>query len=247
MQYRFKRGFLGGTVVLVAAILVAAGNANARDCVRSCRATIGVGASTPLGQWLEGVTFASFTGSGVVGYYAPNSARLRARRNIDACISAAWQSSFSPSRHPYCTESNRIYNFACNSFHFAIQQAVCGANPGHERISVNVNVGYSGGRGCLLRTNSWNRLVTSGYTIECPAREFEAGADRPGFGSVAFSLNSADPELCRDACLGDQPGFRAWTYFHPGCQGAAARCRLKNGVPAPQPSDCAVSGVISDL
>jgi hypothetical protein len=70
----------------------------------------------------------------------------------------------------------------------------------------------------------------------------EEGIDRPGMDYASFDLDQADPALCQAACE-QAAECRAFTYVAPGAQGAAARCWLKSGVPAPQPNSCCVSGV----
>jgi hypothetical protein len=70
----------------------------------------------------------------------------------------------------------------------------------------------------------------------------ETNTDRPGMDYNNFDLASANPSLCEQACNAD-PNCRAFTYVKPGVQGSSARCWLKNGIPAANPSDCCVSGV----
>ena len=221
--------------------------AEARDYTRSCSATISIGATTTSGQRLRGGSH-DFSGQGTVGYFAPNKARERARRNIDECIDAAWAGRHRTSRPQACTESNQVYSYPFTSLQFGLQQALCNANPGHGSILVNLTVQYGGDRGCLQYTNTWNRVVTQAYTVQCPTREFERGVDRSGMDYNNFLLDRPSPALCREACLDDQPRCRAWTYVAPSRGGERqARCWLKSGVPSPTPSSCCTSGVISDL
>lgn len=70
----------------------------------------------------------------------------------------------------------------------------------------------------------------------------ERGVDRPGKNYRSFELDTADPGLCRQACLNEDT-CKAYTYVNPGVQGPKARCWLKNGVPAPTKSRNCVSGV----
>ena len=48
---------------------------------------------------------------------------------------------------------------------------------------------------------------------------------------------------CQRACA-SEARCRAWTYVRPGIQGPAARCWLKDGVPAASPDSCCVSQVL---
>ena len=57
-----------------------------------------------------------------------------------------------------------------------------------------------------------------------------------------WDLRDPNPEICRRECAIDRE-CRAYTFVKPGVQTAAARCRLKNRVPPPVPSNCCISGV----
>jgi hypothetical protein len=74
------------------------------------------------------------------------------------------------------------------------------------------------------------------------AQTFEPNTNRAGSDYRVIDLSNADSQLCQQACLGDDV-CRAWTYVQPGLQGPAARCWLKNAVPAPMAADCCTSGV----
>ncbi|HXJ19864.1 MAG TPA: PAN domain-containing protein [Polyangia bacterium] len=73
-------------------------------------------------------------------------------------------------------------------------------------------------------------------------RAFERGVNRRGMDYRNFDLPSPNPELCWNECL-REPRCLAYTYVHPGVQGPAPRCWLKDGVPNPTPESCCVSGV----
>lgn len=73
-----------------------------------------------------------------------------------------------------------------------------------------------------------------------PAQEW--GIDRPGSDFASFDLPDPDPERCRVSCESEEH-CQAWTYVHPGIQGPAARCWLKEAVPDPVENACCVSGV----
>jgi hypothetical protein len=71
---------------------------------------------------------------------------------------------------------------------------------------------------------------------------YQNGVDLPGGDIENFDLARSDVRLCDVACA-RKPECRAFTFVRPGVQGASAHCWLKNTVPAPQASDCCVSGV----
>jgi len=73
------------------------------------------------------------------------------------------------------------------------------------------------------------------------ATTFEPNVDRFGSDYFNFQLPGPQPLLCQQACVGDG-NCRAWTYVHPGIQGANAMCWLKNPAPPPVASDCCISG-----
>jgi 1-phosphatidylinositol phosphodiesterase len=70
----------------------------------------------------------------------------------------------------------------------------------------------------------------------------ERGMNRPGMDFRSFDLPAPNPEICREACYRD-PRCVAFTYVHPGVQGPAARCWLKNPAPEAVPDRCCISGV----
>ncbi len=70
----------------------------------------------------------------------------------------------------------------------------------------------------------------------------ESGIDRPGSDYRDFELADANPQLCESACRVEAQ-CQAFTYVHPGIQGDAPRCWLKDAVPEPVPSECCSSAV----
>ncbi len=144
----------------------------AKDYTRSCTATYVISATTPTGARLTGANF-SFTGKGTVGYYAPNTARERALKNINECVDDAWAHRLGTSVPRACTSSNQIHGYPFTGLHVGIMQAVCLANRGHDQILINLHVGYDGDTGCIAYPNIWRRLITQAYTINCP--DYSAG------------------------------------------------------------------------
>lgn len=228
-----------------ALLLLIGGEAAAKNYTRSCGARYSVTPTSISGG--HAYTF-QFQGRGTVGYYNPNEARRRARRNIDECIDTHWAHRTATSRPDQCRESNQVYNYPLNSWAVDIRRNICRLNPGHDTITVTVNVLYSGDKGCYLRNNSWSRTIARGYVVHCAAgSEFESNVDRPGMDIRSINLPAgAHPSACRNACL-REPGCRAWTYVRAGVQGPQPRCWLKSGVPRARRSNCCTSGVITEL
>jgi hypothetical protein len=171
MHKRFDR-FFALAAAGCAALALTANTVEAKTYTRSCQATYNVVARTPTGGSLTGGNF-TFTGKGKVGYYAPNKARERALGNIKECVNAAWSRRLITSVPSACTDSNLIYSYPFTSLHFGLMQTVCLANPGHDRIMVDLVVTYSGDTGCVPAHNNWREVITQSYTINCP--DYQAG------------------------------------------------------------------------
>ena len=88
------------------------------------------------------------------------------------------------------------------------------------------------------------QVPQSGAWSQSVAEGLEFGTNRFGGDYTEAHLQSADPQLCRQACIADSK-CKAFTYVNPGIQGSAAKCWLKNTVPPPEPNGCCVSGVKS--
>jgi hypothetical protein len=97
-----------------------------------------------------------------------------------------------------------------------------------------------------MRTSASIRLImmvtVSIIIVAGQAYAWEDNTDRPGMDYKNFDLTAADPSLCENACKGEAT-CKAWTYVKPGIQARAARCWLKNDVPAPKNNQCCVSGI----
>jgi hypothetical protein len=218
------------------------GDAHAKDYTRSCTAKYIISPHSFRGESLE----RTFQGKGTVGWYAPNTARERARRNLDECITAHWNNRYSGARPRECTDANQVYNYPFNSLHAEIAHGICLANRGHSEIGVDISVLYSGDKGCLLDRNLWKRDIIRDYRVTCAAMAYERDTDRPGMDYRGLDLPRSDWHLCQAECDGDAR-CQAWTFVKPGYQGRNARCWLKQGVPDPRPADCCVSGVKTQL
>ncbi len=70
---------------------------------------------------------------------------------------------------------------------------------------------------------------------------YEPGVDRQGSDYHNFDIQGG-PAACQSVCVNDRRCV-AWTFVHQSVQGAAQRCWLKSGVPAPHGDSCCVSGV----
>jgi hypothetical protein len=119
---------------------------------------------------------------------------------------------------------------------------------------------YSADARCFLK-NSASTQVVSPCCIAGFERQIAGGATAsaapalpgPGNGLMAntdlrgssyrnFDLAADKATLCQDACKADNQCL-AWTYVHPGLQGSAPRCWLKNIIPPASENSCCISGV----
>lgn len=71
----------------------------------------------------------------------------------------------------------------------------------------------------------------------------EENVDRYGSDYHNFTMRLPDYRYCQSACVADRACV-AWTFVREGVQGPAARCWLKNQVPATRASDCCTSGIV---
>lgn len=234
-RHLFWRSVRGLAAVLIVAF-AAVPEAVARDYTRSCTAQYNISPTSFRGTGIQ----RSFTGRGTVGSYMPNTARERARRNIDECLDAHWANRNLGTRPRACTEANQVYNYPFRSLHAEIALAMCNANPGHTSMRIGINVLYDGDKGCLLGRNLWNRQIASNYLINCAARTHEAGTDRPGMDYRNFQTRRW--QTCQSRCEAEAQ-CEAWTFVHPTVPDGPGRCWLKDGVPPPRPNNCCTSGV----
>ncbi len=221
---------------LAAMMAMTAAPVAARDYTRSCSATISI---SPAGGG-SGVSH-NFSGRGTVGAFMPNTARERARRNIDECVNAAWSSPHGL-RPAACTPSNQVYDWPYNRLHQEVALELCNRNPARERIFLDVRVTYQGDTGCVAQPNIWLRTIRENYLVQCATqRTREAGIDRPGMDYRNFQTGSGW-QSCQARCEAEAQ-CQAWTYVAPGVPDDPGRCWLKDGVPPQRPCSACTSGV----
>lgn len=218
-------------VSVTAAVPVAA-----KDYTRSCSASIRFG---PEGGGTS--VQHSFTGKGTERTYRPNSAREKARRNIDECLDAHFADPHGL-RPNACTPANQVYDYPFRRLHQEMAMQACNANPGRANLRLNANVVYTGQKGCTLSNNSWNRTLVRNYAVTCAtARDYEPGTDRPGMDYRHFQTHSGW-QVCQQRCDGEAQ-CQAWTYTAPTTPDGPGTCWLKNGVPPQRPCSNCTSGV----
>lgn len=220
--------------LLAVVAMVAAPPVMARDYTRSCSATISFGPS--------GGTYVShtFTGKATVSTYRPNTARERARNNIDECLDANFANPHG-SLPSACTPVNQVYDYPFNRLHQELALQACNANRGHTSLNINVNVAYRGDVGCLLRNNSWGRTMVTNYRVNCAAQNFEPGTNRPRMDYREFDTRGGW-QACQAQCEAEDR-CQAWVHKAPTTPDGPGHCWLKHGVPDPQPQSGFTSGV----
>jgi hypothetical protein len=240
-----KKIYFAFFMILFIVLLIMNTNSSA-DVTRSCTAKYVVGVSSVSGATVP--TYTPFTGKGTVGYFAPNKARERARKNLDECIQAHWLNRNMNGSPSQCKESNQVYNYTFDRGLIpVITIDLCSRNKAYETLNISLFVLFDGDTGCFLDRNLWKTELTTNYRINCPDYEYEPGTDRPGGDYRNFNLDRPDWHLCQSECNRDTR-CRAWTYVNPGVQDPThARCWLKSTVPNKGPSSCCNSGVKIEL
>jgi hypothetical protein len=245
LQKTMKKIIYFGCFMVLFIVLILMNTTSSADVTRSCKAKYVVAVSSVSGAPVP--TYPYFTGKGTVGSFAPNTARERARRNLDECVQAAWDRRTMTSRPSQCTETNQVYNYPFNGLMPRITNDVCSRNKAYDTLRIGLFVLFEGDKGCLLRRNLWKTELATNELINCPDYEYEPGTDRPGGDYRNFNLDRADYRLCQAECNRDAR-CRAWTYVRPGIQDPThARCWLKSSVPNKGPSSCCDSGVKIDF
>ncbi len=205
--------------------------ASAKSYTRSCRANMEV---SYQGQQIGSL---NFTGKGTVGYFAPNKARKRAKKNIDECLSAQWNSGGTGTKPRQCTSSNKIYGYTISN----MRTMLCDHFPNQNVLEdLLVKVRYSGDKGCnngtirtVVRNLDWPCVVVTSY-------EMETNYDRPGSDYRNFNTNS--PGICAVTC-DRESRCRAWTWVEPEHSGDLGKCYLKHSVPSRRRDNRCTSGV----
>ena len=144
------------------------------DTTRSCTAQYFV--SIKPNDGTEGITYPPFTGQGTTTVYAPNTARKRARENLNECA-CSWRDPDEEER--YCSETNRIYNYPFpEGLLEQITNDLCGRYPSHRNFIIDLNAVFQGDNGCLGfyppdprfpgLSNMWRARLATNYEITCP-------------------------------------------------------------------------------
>jgi hypothetical protein len=143
-----KNKAISYVILSAAALLLICGTGWAKDYTRSCSALYVVKPTSIPGG---GTTAFSpvFTGKGKVGYYNPNEARRRARKNLLECIRTHWSHRNPLTMPSQCRESNRVYNYPYSGLAASLGYLVCRRNPGQSQITARVEVTFRGDKGCL--------------------------------------------------------------------------------------------------
>lgn len=145
----------------------------AADTTRSCTAQYFVSIKPSDGT--EGITYPPFTGQGTTSIFAPNTARKKARANLDECV-CSWSDPDYEER--YCSETNQIYNYPFpDGFLEQVTNDLCSRYPGHRNFIIDLTVVFQGDKGCLGMyppdqrfpglSNLWSKRFTN-IEITCP-------------------------------------------------------------------------------
>jgi len=222
--------------VVLAVSVTAAVPVAAKSYTRSCSATISfrpVGGGTSVRH--------RFTGKGTERTYRPNSAREKARRNIDECLDANFANPHGL-RPSACTPANQVYDYPFRRLHQEMALQACNANRGRTNMQLNVTVLYDGDTGCMLRRNLWNRTLVQNYAVNCASgQNHEPGTNRPGMDYRDYDTGSGW-QGCQARCE-SEARCEAWVYKEPTLPDGPGHCWLKDGVPTAQPQQHFTSGV----
>lgn len=92
-------------LLMLIALIIFPGLA-AADTTRSCTTQYSVSVKSIDGA--DGITYPAFSGQGTTTIFAPNTARSRARENLDECT---WCWYRQDDEAVYCSEANQIYSY----------------------------------------------------------------------------------------------------------------------------------------
>jgi len=159
-----------GACLTIFLIFFLSNPAYAKTYTRSCTASYYINpTSIPSGG--RRLVLHRFTGKGKIGYYNPNKARRRARKNLDECVRAHWRNRHASNMPSECTESNLIYNYPYNSLEAELGHQICTANRGYDHIIASIGVSYRGKKGCDGETRGildpWGIELDSNMRFAC--------------------------------------------------------------------------------
>jgi hypothetical protein len=86
------------------------------------------------------------------------------------------------------------------------------------------------------------QVAAASTTPAAPSSGPMLNTDLRGSSYRNFELATDKATLCQDACKAETQCL-AWTYVHPGLQGANAKCWLKNIIPPASANSCCISGI----
>ena len=118
----------------------------------------------------------------------------------------------------------------------------CGNYYGRYGAASNCNMRCSGNKNQVCGGTWANSVYFTGLINSTHTIGFERSIDRMGMDYKNFDLESANPNLCKNACYKEDRCV-AWTYVKPHVQSNNARCWLKYSVPNPSFNENCISGV----
>jgi len=148
MNVRIRYVYWIELFILTLLLIICSNNSSyAKNYTRSCTAYYyAIPTSIPGGG--NRVILPEFTGKGTVGYYNPNEARRRARKNLEQCIRAHWDSRHGSNIPIACTEANQVYNYTISMLEAYLGNRLCVSNRGNEHITARVGANFRGDKGC---------------------------------------------------------------------------------------------------
>jgi len=160
------------SAVLSASILLFVGinsDAQAKSYTRSCKANYYVAPTSIRGG--ATVNLPKFTGKGTVGYFNPNEARRRAKKNLVECVRAHWARRHGSNKPTQCTTTNKVYSYTYTMLEAYLGMRLCAANRGHANIRARVGVLFEGDTGCIGKRNIWQIVLDPNMNFICPTRD----------------------------------------------------------------------------
>lgn len=154
-------------------------NSMAKTYTRSCKAKYRI---EPVIRPHNSIETEWFTGKGTVGYFNPNLARERARKNLEECIDTHWRNRTENNRPRECTEANKVFNYPFNNLQRELRELtrrrfctsvdpryrgymVWHGTP-YDHVIVNVWAFVTGDTGCFGHVNApW--VLARDYRFNC--------------------------------------------------------------------------------